>query len=53
MIVAQLTTEIFGVLAPGRPEVALDIACYQFGQLLIFIHNRRKNFTLLCIPWLH
>ena len=26
MIDAQLTTEIFGALAPGRPDVALDIA---------------------------
>ena len=26
MIDAQLTTEIFGILAPGRPEVALDMA---------------------------
>lgn len=26
MIDAQLTTEIFGLLAPGRPDVALDIA---------------------------
>jgi len=26
MIDAQLTTEIFGVLTPGRPDVALDIA---------------------------
>jgi hypothetical protein len=26
MIDAQLTTEIFGLFAPGRPEVALDIA---------------------------
>jgi hypothetical protein len=26
MIDAQLTTEIFGLLAPGRPDIALDIA---------------------------
>ena len=26
MIDAQLTTEIFGVLAPGRPDIALDMA---------------------------
>jgi len=26
MIDAQLTTEIFGLLAPGRPDVALDVA---------------------------
>ena len=26
MIDAQLTTEIFGILAPGRPDVALDMA---------------------------
>ena len=26
MIDAQLTTEIFGALAPGRPDVAIDIA---------------------------
>ena len=26
MIDAQLTTEIFGLLAPGRPDVAIDIA---------------------------
>ncbi|GAB5413490.1 MAG: hypothetical protein Cons2KO_10930 [Congregibacter sp.] len=26
MIDAQLTTEIFGALAPGRPDIALDIA---------------------------
>ena len=28
MIDAQLTTEIFGLLAPGAPDVALDIAHY-------------------------
>lgn len=28
MIDAQLTTEIFGLLAPGAPHVALDIAHY-------------------------
>jgi hypothetical protein len=26
MIDAQLTTEVFGLLAPGRPDIALDIA---------------------------
>ncbi len=26
MIDAQLTTEIFGLLAPGNPDLALDIA---------------------------
>ncbi|MCS5587881.1 MAG: ADP-ribosylglycohydrolase family protein [Porticoccaceae bacterium] len=31
MIDAQLTTEIFGLLAPGRPDIALDIARLPIG----------------------
>ena len=31
MIDAQLTTEIFGLFAPGRPEVALDLAKLPIG----------------------
>ena len=27
MIDAQLTTEIFGLFAPGRPDIALEMAC--------------------------
>ena len=39
MIDAQLTTEIFGVLAPGRPEVALDMA-YLPIRTTAYLHSQ-------------
>ena len=39
MIDAQLTTEIFGVLAPGRPEVALDMA-YLPIRTTAYLHSK-------------
>ena len=39
MIDAQLTTEIFGVLAPGRPEVALEMA-YLPIRTTAYLHSQ-------------
>ena len=39
MIDAQLTTEIFGVFAPGRPDVALDIS-YLPIRTTAYLHSR-------------
>ena len=39
MIDAQLTTEVFGILAPGRPEVALDMA-YLPIRTTAYLHSK-------------
>ena len=43
MIDAQLTTEIFGVLAPGRPEVALDMA-YLPIRTTAYLHSKWASY---------
>ena len=53
MIDAQLTTEIFGFFAPGRPDIALRMA-----QTFLSVPPPAKtpsgyqNSTLSCIRWL-
>ena len=49
MIDAQLTTEIFGLFSPTRPELSMKMAELPSPQLLEMKQKKLQSFTFVCI----